>query len=190
MAKYPTTPKPQYPYELTTVWKTIISSFDSGTERRRQKQTYPKFNVSLTYETLTKEDIQTLWNFYIARKGAYEAFYFFTPDSADWNGLYIGTGDASTVTFDIPGTLNGTITIYNNGVEVDSGDYTLLVGGGVEGSDRVTFDTAPGLNEIITCDFTGYMRIRCRFEEDEMTRSGFTGALYKTGLKMKGLTAL
>jgi len=190
MAQYPTSPAPQIPYELTSNWKTIVSAFDSGVEQRRQKQTYPKYDVSLIYNALTVASFATLWNFYHARAGAFEAFYFYTLETTDWDGLFVGTGDDATVTFDIPGISTTNTLIYNNGTLVDSGDYTLLTGGGTESSDRITFDTAPAANAIITCDFTGYMRIRCRFEDDKMTKQGFAGALYRTGLKLKGLSQI
>ena len=190
MAAFPTSPVPQLPYNIDAVWKTIITAFDSGVEQRRQKQIYAKFNVTLTYNALTTAEIQTLWNFYMARNGSYESFYFYTLETADWDGLYCGTGEGTAITFDIPGKSTSSQTIYANGSAVSASDYTIVTGGGIEGSDRVTFDTAPVVNTIITCDFTGFMRIRCRFEEDKMTKSGFSAALFSTGLKLHGLAAL
>ena len=190
MAEYPTTPRPQYPYDLTVNWKTITSAFDSGKEQRRQKQTYAKYDVSLTYNQVSASDFQTLWNFYVARKGSYEAFYFYTLATSDWDGLFIGTGNAATVTFDLPGKSTSAVTIYADGAAMTAADYTLVTGGGTESSDRVTFDTAPALNTILTCDFTGYMRIRCRFEEDKLSQSAFAMAFYKGSIKLKGLAAV
>lgn len=189
MAQFPETPAPSYPYELTPRWKTVTSVFDSGKEQRRKKELYAKYDVNLNYDLLSDSDFATLWNFYNARCGAYEAFYFYTVESAAWAGLFVGTGDGSAVTFDIPGKSTSSQKIYINGVEQTTG-HTHVVGGGTESSDRITFDTAPAENAIITCDFTGYMRIRCRFEEDKMTKLGFEVALYRTGLKLKGLSAV
>lgn len=190
MAEYPTSPVPQYPYELSTNWKTITSAFDSGVEQRRQKQTYPKYDVSLSYGALGEADLQTLWNFYRSMNGSLTAFYFYTIESADWDGLFVGTGNGTALTFDLPGKSTSAQVIYINGVAVDPDDYTLVVGGGTENADRVTFDTEPAVNDIITCDFTGYMRIRCRFKEDKMSKVRFEAAIYKTGLELKGLAAL
>jgi hypothetical protein len=187
MSEFPTSPIPKHPYEITAVWKTIITAFDAANEQRRQKQAFAKYDVNLVYDRLTDAEIMTLWNFYQARKGAYEAFYFYTLETSGWEGLYIGTGDGTTVTFDLPGKSTSSHTIYSNGSEVDSGDYTILTGGGAGNSDRITFDVAPVSNTIITCDFTGYMRIRCRFEEDRMTKQWFEYVLFRTGLKLKGL---
>ena len=187
--QYPTTPAPQYPYEIKPVWNNIISQFDSGKEQRRQKNLYAKYDVTLNYNVLTLQNEQTLWNFYAARRGTYEAFMFYTPDAAEWNGCYIGIGDGTTVAFDIPGKSTNSHDIYSNGIEVADADYAISYGGGDCLSDIVTFDTAPSENAILTCDFTGYLRIRCRFAE-EMTRTSFTYALYKTGVKLKGVANL
>ena len=188
MAEYPTTPKPNYPFDLTINWKTITSAFDSGKEQRRQKQTYAKYDVSLVYDLLSEANMQLLWNFYVARKGSFEVFYFYTLAISDWYGLFIWTGDGATVTFDIPGKSTSAHVIYNNGITVSPADYTIVTGGGTESSDRVTFNTAPVLNAIITCDFTGYMRIRCRFEEDKLSQQMFMWTAYKTGIKLRGLS--
>jgi hypothetical protein len=135
-------------------------------------------------------------------------------ESTLWEGCYIGIGDGTTVTFDIPGKTTSGVTIYKDGVALRAEglsdillenddvlttdgtsesiimegpeDYTLYSGGGAASSDRVTFTTAPAANVLITCDFTGYLRIRCRFKE-ELSRSAFTAALYQTGIKLKGI---
>jgi hypothetical protein len=213
---YPTYPVPSWPYDIKVRWNTTISSFDGGKEQRRQKNLYPKYDVSLTYPVLSVANMQILWSFYQARRGTYEPFYFYSLESTLWEGCYIGIGDGTTTTFDIPGRSTTAVTIYQDGValsatglsglllenddtlEYENGDtavketldepeYVLHSGGGAAASDRVTFVTAPAVNDLLTCDFTGYLRIRCRFQE-ELSRSAFTAALYKTGIKLKGLS--
>lgn len=210
---YPTTPVPNWPYDIKINWNTTVSSFDSGKEQRRQKNLYQKYDVTLTYTVLSLANMQILWNFYQARKGTFEPFYFYSLESTTWSGCYLGIGDGTTTTFDIPGKSTSNVQIYVSGValratgvsgillEDESGlitedddtiiregpdEYTLYVGGGAASSDRVTFATAPAANDLLTCDFTGYLRIRCRFQE-ELSRSAFTAALYRTGIKLKGL---
>jgi len=190
MSEYPASPVPQIPYEITSNWKTIVSAFDSGKEQRRQKQTYPKYDIGLTYNALVESDFAILWNFYQSMLGSLTAFYFYTIESSDWDGLFIGTGNGDVQILDIPGKSTTNISIYYDGEEISSDDYTILTGGGSENSDRIAFDTAPLINTIVTCDFTGYMRIRCRFEEDKLTKQAFAGKLYRTGIKLKGLTAI
>jgi hypothetical protein len=210
---YPTTPVPSWPYDIKIRWNTTVSSFDSGKEQRRQKNLYPKYDVSLTYPVLTAANMQILWSFYQSKKGTYEPFYFYSLESTTWEGCYIGIGDGVTTTFDIPGRSTSNVIIYQDGVELRSAgtsdillenddiltaedddtiiregpeEYTLYIGGGAASADRVTFATAPAENDLITCNFTGYLRIRCRFQE-ELSRSAFTAALYQTGIKLKGL---
>jgi hypothetical protein len=161
---------------------------DSGKEQRRQKQLYAKYDVKLQYNVLTTVEIQVLWNFYTARQGTFEAFYFYTLEVADWDNLYVGVGDGTSVTFDLPGKSTSSVTVYVDGYTVAT--YTKLVGGGAESSDRITFVTAPSAGQIITCDLTGYLRIRCRFKEDYFSRNNFEYVLYKSGIELKGLTTV
>jgi hypothetical protein len=183
--QFPTAPIPTWPYDIKINWKTTVSDFDSGKEQRRQKNLYPKYDVTLTYPPLSLVNIQILWNFYQARRGTYEAFYFYSLEEAQWNGCFIGVGDGGTTTFDLPGKSAASIVIYYNGVATTL--YTLGVGAGDCSADTIIFDSAPVLNALITCDFYGYLRIRCRFQE-ELSRSGFTAALYRTGIKLKGIS--
>lgn len=210
---YPTYPVPSWPYDIKVRWNTTISNFDGGKEQRRQKNLYPKYDVSLTYPVLSVANMQILWSFYQSKKGTYEPFYFYSLESTLWEGCYIGIGDGTTTTFDLPGKSTTGVVIYQDGVELRSAgtsdillenddsleaedddtiiregpeEYTLYIGDGAASADRVTFATAPAVNDLLTCDFTGYLRIRCRFQE-ELSRSAFTAALYKTGIKLKGL---
>jgi len=172
-------------------FNTLISQFDGGGEQRRSKQLYPKYNVTLAYDTLEVVDVRTLWEFYMARNGSQEAFYIydftlFLEHKFNHKGLYCGTGDGSTVIFDIPGRTTTSHTIYSNAADVTT-DTTILVGGGTSSSDRVEYDTAPSEGAIITADFTGYLRIRARFAEDKLPRETFIEQIYSYGIKLKGL---
>ena len=190
MATFPTTPKSNYPFSVEQEWKTIITSMDSGTEDRKAKWAFPKYNITMTFRTLSQANIKILWDFYQARKGPYEDFYLYNPLSEVHVNLYVGTGDAVTEIFDIPGASTSAQSIYVNGaLQTITIDYVILVGGGVSSSDRVDFVVAPDSGEVITIDFTGYQRFRVRFAEDIMTKEGFNRALFTTGLKFKGLIA-
>lgn len=187
MAEYPTIPVPAYGFTVTPVWSVKSTPFDFGNEQRSVKQTCAKHDVQLAYPPLSKANMQILWNFYAARNGSVEAFYIYTLDQADWDNILVGYGDASTTIFDLPGKSSSSQSVYLNGVVMGSG-YTILTGGGSESSDRISFTAAPALNDIIACDFTGYMRIRCRFD-GSISRQNFTSLLYQAGsIKLKGLT--
>lgn len=186
MAKFPTSPVPQYPLQIISNWKTIVSQFDGGQEQRRRKQDFPTYDVNLVFNALTQSELETLWKFYNARGGAYEAFYFFIPYEESHTNLFVGVGDGTKKIFDIPGIITGATKIYFNGILQEAG-YEILTGGGVEGADRVSFTNAPTAGIVISCDFLGEQRIKCRFADDKMTKEYFEIAVFKTGLNLKGL---
>jgi hypothetical protein len=173
MELYPIPPYPnEEDFEVTPRWMTVVSNFDALNEQRKQKALFAVYNVAFSYEHLTVSEEQTLWAFYMARKGSYEAFYIYDIYSWPHTGLFVGWGDASTFTFDLQGKTTSAQAIYLDGVLQSSG-YTIVSGGGAEGSDRVTFDAAPAAGVLITCDFTGYLRARVRYKEDKLSRRSF-----------------
>jgi hypothetical protein len=183
---YPTTPVPQFPYSVSPRWKTIITTFDTGAEQRRSKRPFAQYDVTLTYDVITVAEMQTLWNFYQSAKGSYMPFFFYCYESAAYANLLVGTGDAVTTIFDLPGKSTSSRTLYVNGA-VQSSGFSYLTGGGQENSDRVQFTVAPAIGAIISADFTGYLRIRCRFKNDTLSRQMFEALLYKTGIELQGL---
>jgi len=195
MSTYPESPKPIYPLIIEPEWKTIISGFDGGGEQRRQKQLFPKYNVSVQYDALSETDMQTLWDFYMARKGSFEAFYIYdlallASIALNHDGQYVGTGDGATDIFDIPGRSTSSQAVYiDNALQTTPTNYSILTGGGESSSDRIDFVAAPAAGEVITVDFTGYLRIRARFLEDKLPRELFMTSLFRYGIKLKGLSA-
>ena len=193
MATYPEDPKPIYPLIVTPVWKTLISQQGTGKEQRRQKSLFPMYDVRVRYHGLSAADAKTLWEFYMDRKGAYEAFYIYdlallADVSFNHTDQYCGTGDGATDTFDIPGRSTSSQTVYVDGATQSTpGDYSILTGGGESSSDRIQFVAAPAEGEIITCDFTGFLRIRARFKEDRLPRDLFITNLFRYGIELKGL---
>jgi hypothetical protein len=221
MAVFPTTPKPVNPVIIEPEWKTLISEFDGPKEQRRQAWVYPKYNSTLQYHTLTAADMQILWAFYMARRGALYEFWFFDP--APSIGLvtshvdqYVVVGDGLTEIFDLPGKDTSSRTIYIDGDEQTSG-FSYLTGTGDGGADQISFAGSdvridrdgntrvtrdesvrvirsgggsggpPYLGAILTCDFTGALRIRSRFAVDKLSRESFFSRLYNCGIQLKGL---
>jgi len=195
MATFPEDPKPIYPLIVTPIWKTLVSQQGTGKEQRRQKSLFPIYDVTVQYYALSAADAKTLWEFYMARKGAFETFYIYdlallANVSFNHTDQYCGTGDGETDIFDIPGRSTSSQTIYVNGeAQSTPGDYSILTGGGESNSDRVDFVTAPSEGGIITCDFTGFLRIRARFKYDKLPRELFITKLFKYGIELKGLKA-
>lgn len=197
MATFPeSSPAPVHPFEIMPRFRTLVSELDSGNEQRRSKQEFPVYDVSAKYDkALDKLSMDTLYAFYLARKGRYEGFYIY--DLADvhnqtttiYTDQYVGTGDGTTVTWDIPARSTSSQTLYVNGVE--DGTASFLSGGGESNSDRVTPSSVPALGDVLSVDFTGILRMYVRFELDKgLTRQLFEQVLYRAGtLKFFGLRA-
>ena len=188
MAKFPETIVPNYSLVLTPKWQTLKTSLGSQFEQRAAKQLYPQFDVTVNFNAIPDhDDVMVLWDFYQARQGSYESFYIYDPQlhAATYpahTGLYIGTGDGSTDIFDIPGRSTSSQSIYlDDVVQTVTTDYAILTGGGQESADRVDFVTAPTAGAIITCDFTGIMRIPVRFAADRLSFELFEASIYRTG---------
>lgn len=192
MAKFPelSSIAPDEPEKTQLRWKTLISSFDDlGYETRKQKWLYPRRTITLQYTGHSKADGLTLWQFYLDRKGAYEAFNYFLGYSNTYEGEYVGTGDGSTVIFNLPAKNSSAYTVYKNGVGQSGGgvDYTFAAGGGTDGADKITFVAAPAAGDRITYDFTGNLKIRCRFAEDNLDYDTFWDRAVNMGIVLEGL---
>lgn len=189
MEVFPSTRPPNFGYTLTPRWDTLVQRVRSGAEQRRGKLVYAQYDVELLYDVLTQSEmVSDFYAFYMAHKGALTSFWFYDIVSQAHVGLYVGVGDGSTEVFDLPGKSTSSRTIYVDGTQQTvTTDYVILTGGGDGSSDRVDFVSPPAEGDIITCDFTGYLRCHVRFEEDSMDRTLFSVSLFKTGLKLRGL---
>ncbi len=79
METYPTSPTIQFVFTQKMGFKTLISNFENGYEQRRKKWAHGKHSFSVKYDTLTLAEVDTLYDFYVARNGSHEAFYFANP---------------------------------------------------------------------------------------------------------------
>lgn len=193
MAAFPdllTGVKPIYPIEEKIIWKTLFSQFDDlGEETRKQKWLYPKRDFSLKYNYISQANIDTLWEFFNARKGSFEAFNLFLTVSNSYLTEYVGTGDGTTTVFNLPSKTASSYTLYKDGTTLTGGgtDYTFGAATGADGADRVTMVTAPAAGAKLSFSFTGYLKIRCRFLKDDFTYETFVNSLHSTGIELKGL---
>ena len=181
---------PDEPEKVRIGWKTLISAFDDlGYETRKQKWLYPRRTITLQYTGHSKTDGRTLWQFYLSRKGAYEAFNYFVGFSNTYTGEYVGSGDGATVIFNLPAKNSSAYTVYKNAVAQSGGgvDYTFAAGAGADGADKITFVAAPDAGDRITYDFTGNLKIRCRFAEDYLDFETFWDRAVMMGIVLTGL---
>ena len=177
-------------------FRTLIQEFESGIITRKQKRTYPLRSFSINYKHIDYTEIQTLYQFFIARAGSYEDFVFFDPNSNHvYVKEYVCTGDGSTTEFNLP-SLNATnYTLYIDDVAQDEGiesgssgvDWTFHAANGDDGEDTCKLATAAANGERITFSFTGRLKVRCIFTNDEMSFNEFWNKLVTTGIQLQGL---
>ena len=178
------------PITNSTMFATIISKFDNGVEGRKQKRLYPRREFGIKYTITDGTHLKTLYDFYMARRGSFEAFNFFYPFSKTYGGEYVGLGDGVTTNYNLPFKLATDMVIYLDGlVQADTTDYTITHSAGADGADLISFVSAPIDGAKITCDFTGRLKVHCRFKDDELTTTEFAALICyaQTGLGLVGL---
>ena len=182
------------PVQMDIIFKTIIGTFDEeGEENRKQKWLYPKRAITLAYKNISLSNMQTLWQFYVDRVGSFEAFNFFLPTpnvgTESYIKEYVGTGDGSTRTFNLPSknATIGRILYVDNAVYGEGAFYTFTDSGGADGADKAKFSTAPDIGSRISFSFTGRLKVHCRFAEDYMSMSRMHSAMVSIGITLKGL---
>lgn len=129
MAKYPDNSEipRKNPETVTIQQKTLVSQFDGmGKEKRKRKWAYPKRDVQVQHDAITKTHIATLYAFYMARAGSYEAFSLFLTLSNTYAGEYVATGDGTTTAFDLPSRDASDYTLYIGAVEQDEDQGIIL----------------------------------------------------------------
>jgi hypothetical protein len=187
---YPSSTSVPYlePVKQEIKYKTLISTFDGGLETRKQKWLYPKRDITLQYKYLSKTQMNTLWAFYKTNAGGYSAFNFFLNYSDTYVKEYVGTGNGATTVFNLPAKTSSTYTLYKNDVALTAGgvDWTFGSASGTDGADKATMIVAPTVGAKLTFSFTGYLKIRCRFE-DNFDYDTLVTYLMSVGIKLRGL---
>jgi len=196
MALFPTYNQVSYssPRILTPITRTLISQFDDqGAEQRKRKWLYNKWDIGLTYNNITKAKATILYQFFINRSGRYMSFHWVDEYEDTYVKQYFATGDGTTKIFDLPGKDISDYTIYGDSVPYEeapdstSEDYIILSDTGADGGDQAQFYTAPDTGKRLTCDFTGKLKIRCRFQEDIMSFELFYRFVSSGGINLRGL---
>ena len=199
MAKFPEyTEIPLFPIvDMRIRFNTLRTQFNTeSVESRKRKFIYPRRDITVKYNHITKVHAETLWEFVIARAGSYESFNFFMPEPElsypSYIGEYVGAGNGDTEVFNLPCKNSLAQTVYIDGVEqTESADYNIDAGTGEDGADRLEFNdsgmVAPNDGAIITIDFTGILKIRSVFADDMVTFSMFRDMLVSCGIELRGL---
>jgi len=155
-------------YSIESSYRTAINNMDSGAEVRRRLLRFGKRTFTLGYNKKSKANRDTIHDFFVARFGSYEAFWFLDFDSASWYDEYIGRGTGAALTIDLHTKTTTAYAIYVDGVLKTGGgtDYTFVSGGGTAGVDRIAWVNVPAAGTLLTGNLTGFLRIKGRFLND------------------------
>ena len=166
------------PLEEDVNWSTLVTRYEDGKEQRRKKWSQSKRGFSVSLRGRTKEVMQQVWDFYNARSGAYETFYFENPNENPVTAELFGVGDANQTTFGLDNypLPSGAITVYNATTNfVETTDYVLT-----RSSGAVVFNVAPSGDLYATYNFSRIVR----FAEDKLTRELFSYQCYNGDVKL------
>lgn len=175
------------------IWKNARQQALSGKESRLAYMQYPLYRFELQYEFLrdnvSPSEFKALAGLYNAMGGDFDTFLYTDPTFNTVTLEPFGTGDGSTVAFqlvakwqnvggpggaDIVQNLNGTPSIYKNGVLQTGGGVNYTLGA----TGIVTFTSAPAAALPLT--WTGSFYYRCRFEDGTLPLSQFMANFWKT----------
>lgn len=78
MSDFSTTP--DFTFDETPQFATLITEFENGVEQRRNKRANPVRKWHLVFKNRTKAEYETVRDFYISKKGAYTAFTWTNPN--------------------------------------------------------------------------------------------------------------
>jgi len=173
---------PEFGIEEGINFRTNITESESGLEQRDALWDAGLRDYSLTCRFLTQADMNTIWDFYIARLGAYDFFLCKILTEYQVAAEDVGDGDNSETTFlldnfPVDTTANSSCTVGGSA----STDYTLT-NDFVNEQSNIVFNTAPASGEILVT-YEYYFKVR--FVEDKLTRQLAAYQLLHTGIKMK-----
>lgn len=173
---------PEFSLTEDIIFNTLIFQTSSGKEKRRSKWSVPirTFTCNLRYNS--KTDIDTLWTFYKARKGAYDTFWIKFPTEYQRVLEAVGTGNGSTKIYNLDYFPIDTavVTAYLDTVEEEDVTPSNDVGNEVA---KLTFDDFVGDTVVITASYDYYFQVR--FMDDRLSRQLMAYQLLHAGLKFQ-----
>lgn len=181
---------PQVGASRSIVTSTRITRTETGLERRRVRATIPTVDFEAHWNP--RDDsrwiAEQLSAFFRQTAGPALPFVAYDWDySFGHQRIYVGTGNGTRVAWNLPcRDTASAITVYSDGVAVDAADFTLSDDGDNE-AKKVTLDTAPAEGKVLTCSFTGQLRIVCRFGEDRLRIEFADAMLYGISVPLVGL---
>lgn len=150
--------KIDYSYEVEGGgYETRVKRSRSGKTQKNRNRLLKIRRWVVALDWLTNAQAQPWLDFWNARFGSWDNFYWFSPETTTENGIYVGLGDGTSNAFNLP--IKGaaaTPVIKANGTPV-AGTWT--VNGGTGGEDLFDPSGTVTLGATVTVDFVN-ARIR------------------------------
>ena len=183
---FPLLPGQMFVSDKGPEWETTIIRSRNGRERSTSWMSSPRWHFHVAYEVLreepTLEELSILFAFFNSRAGRHGKFWYRDPSDHTVTNQNVGTGNGVATIFQLTRTVHGftepvfsvdgTPTIYKNGVPVSPSDYEISDYG------VLTFDTAPASEVEVT--WTGQFRYWCRFDDDKISASEMVELLWSS----------
>ncbi len=172
---------PEFSLEEGITFRTDISEFETGKEQRKSLWDYGLRSYNLSVRYITESAMNTIWDFFIARKGASGVFWVKIPTEYAITTEAIGTGDAAEDEFQLdefPVDTAANFTLYVDGSPVAG---TLANNTGTEIA-YATYDDIPAGGTALTASYEFYFQVR--FLEDTLTRKLMAYQLLHGDLKL------
>lgn len=172
-------------------FNTSVQILASGHESRNQNWARALYQWDIGYGIQDREGYIRILSFFLARRGRARGFRFKDWTDYEVDNELFGVGDGvsneyqlsktytdiqNAYTRDIVKPINGTIRIFNNGVEVPTTDYTIDYITGIvtfleRDADAMAMPpdpgaTLPALNDLLS--WTGEYDIPVRFNTDDL----------------------
>lgn len=159
---------------------TLVTETESGKEQRRSKWSTPLREWELTFKNRPTSEMQTLRDFFIARKGQYDSFYWLNPNEYQRTAYSVDSdygSENTTVLPDFP-IVTGAI-VYDDGVALSaSTDYSINTTTGT-----ITWINKPAAHSVITATYQFYRVVRFMEDSLDIERVAFGVFNMKVSLK-------
>jgi uncharacterized protein (TIGR02217 family) len=179
---FPTLAGVSWPVKRTPMWSTIAETSVSGRNSRSRRWSYPRYQIELPYEFLRADvgELDSLMGFFNQVGGSADLWQFTDPDDGTATDAPFGTGDGTTVAFQLARTKGGfsepvfaptgTVAIKAAGTPVSGSGFTVGTTG------LITFNAAPANGAALT--WSGAFNWLCRFNTDTTTFEKFMKNLW------------
>lgn len=172
---------PDFNLKESISFQTDITEAETGDEERLATLDEGLREYKLTVSYLTAVQMQTIWDFYVARQGSTDDFLLKILTEFQATDEPVGTGDGVSTSFLLDHF--PVDTTANNSSKLDGIATTAytLTNDFVNEKSYIQFTSAPALGAVITATYEYYFRMR--FKNDNFTRELMNHNLLNAGIE-------